>query len=641
MTQALPSGATGAAPAFSSFAEVLQHRARHNPQLQVYRFLEPADGTEQVIDCAQLHARACAVAARLQAQVDPGDRVLLLYPPGIDYIVGLFGCMYAGVTAVPTYPIEPAQIERTLPRLLGIVKDSQARAVLTTAEAREQDTRFLSGSRALNRLRWIEGDAVVGPADAPVGTAGAALHAPVPAPDSTRPVYLQYTSGSTGAPKGVMISHQNLLHNSAQIAQRFEHSADSRGMIWLPPYHDMGLIGGILQPLYAGFPVALMSHIDFLKHPLRWLRTITSFRATTSGGPNFAYEMLASMRITDADFEKLDLQSWSVAFTGAEPVRAKTLHAFARRFAPRGFRPEAFYPCYGLAEHTLFVTGGAKSMPPVVTTLGADAGTGPGEVSILTPGDGSAADEDARAVVGCGQVSGDSRLLVVDPQTRKPCAEGEVGELWAQGPSVAMGYWGRRLLTRQTFQARLRGSNEAFLRTGDYGFQRGAEFFITGRLKDMMVIRGANHYPQDIEASLEEVDADIFRPGGCAVFTLETHAAPRVVVVRELRAKYVRLIARQDDARRGAEGEAGPSASELFAHVRQAVSQRHGISVTDIVLALPAAVPKTTSGKIQRNFCRTLFLDGSLPAAERWSAMAPMPAPAAPAAAREGELAAG
>lgn len=635
MTLAFQSAGAGAAPAFSSFAEVLQYRARHSPQLQVYRFLEPADGTEQVIDCAQLHARACVVAERLHEHVDPGDRVLLLYPPGIDYIVGLFGCMYAGVTAVPTYPIEPAQIERTLPRLLGIVKDSQARAVLTTTEAREQDMRFLSGSRSLNRLRWIEGDAA-GIAEAPVDVpVDAAVRELALAPDSTRPVYLQYTSGSTGAPKGVMISHQNLLHNSAQIAQRFEHSADSRGMIWLPPYHDMGLIGGILQPLYAGFPVALMSHIDFLKHPLRWLRTITSFRATTSGGPNFAYEMLASMRITDADFEKLDLHSWSVAFTGAEPVRAKTLHAFAKRFAPRGFRPEAFYPCYGLAEHTLFVTGGAKSIPPVVTTLGADAGTGQGQVSILTPGDGTAADEDARAVVGCGQVSGGSRLLVVDPQTRKPCDEGEVGELWAQGPSVAMGYWGKRLLTRQTFQARLKGSTDTFLRTGDYGFQRGAEFFITGRLKDMMVIRGANHYPQDIEASLEEVDADIFRPGGCAVFTLETHAAPRVVVVRELRAKYVRLIARKD----GEGGESGPSASDLFAHLRQTVSQRHGIAVTDIVLAPPAAVPKTTSGKIQRNFCRSLFLDGSLPAIERWSAMPP--APVVPATAKEGVLAAG
>ncbi|OGB22666.1 MAG: fatty acyl-AMP ligase [Burkholderiales bacterium RIFCSPLOWO2_02_FULL_57_36] len=593
----------GTAVEFANYVEVLRHRARCNPDLQIYTFLEHGDGAERTITCAELDERAHRTAAALSERVSPGERVLLLYPPGIDYIVGLFSCMYAGVIAVPAYPIEPAQVERTLPRLLGIINDCHARAILTTAAAREQAMRFLSGSRSIAQLPWIATDEL--------GDSVTSRPVSAPTPDNTLPVYLQYTSGSTGAPKGVMVSHQNLLHNSVLIKSRFEHSAASRGVIWLPPYHDMGLIGGILQPLYAGFPVVLMSHIDFLKHPLRWLRTISRFRATTSGGPNFAYEMLASMRITDADFEKLDLSSWDVAFTGAEPVRAKTLRAFAQRFAPCGFRSEAFYPCYGLAEHTLFVTGGEKSRAPVLATIGSGADY------TAADGNGEAMRDETKTVVGCGHTADSSRLLVVDPQTCEPCADGQVGELWAQGPSVAMGYWGKRRLSQQTFRARLKGSTGSFLRTGDYGYRIGAEFFITGRLKDMMVIRGANHYPQDIEATIEEIDTDIFRPGGCAVFALEASVAPRVVVVREVRARYIKLIAQQGD-----EGAlmSSPSADEIFGRLRRAVSQRHGIAVSDIVLAPPATVPKTTSGKTQRHLCRSLFVEGSLLTVTRWSA---------------------
>lgn len=593
----------GAAVEFADYVEVLQYRARYNPDLQVYTFLEHGDGAEQTITCAELERRARQTAVALRARVDAGDRVLLLYPPGIDYIVGFFSCMIAGVIAVPAYPIEPAQIERTLPRLLGIISDCDAQAILTTAAAREQAMRFLSDSRSLAKLPWIA-------TDEPSKGAGS-----LPAPDHALPVYLQYTSGSTGAPKGVMISHRNLLHNSALIARRFEHSAASRGVIWLPPYHDMGLIGGILQPLYVGFPVVLMSHIDFLKHPLRWLRTISKVRATTGGGPNFAYEMLASMRIADADFEKLDLRSWDVAFTGAEPVRAKTLHAFAQRFAPCGFRPEAFYPCYGLAEHTLFVTGGEKSRAPVIATMDVGAGSDAENAVVATLRDAML--DETKTVVGCGCPADDSRLLVVDPQTRKPCADGEVGELWAQGPSVAMGYWGKQRLTRQTFHARINDSSESFLRTGDYGYRLGTEFFITGRLKDMMVIRGANHYPQDIEATIEELDTDIFRPGGCAVFTMEESVAPHLVVVREVRARFIKSMIQHGDE---SAQVSGPSADELFSRVRSAISKRHGIAVSCVLFVPPAALPKTTSGKIQRYSCRASFVEGSLPIVARWSA---------------------
>ncbi|AJY39563.1 fatty acyl-AMP ligase [Burkholderia humptydooensis] len=583
---------TMAADAFADFVALTQYRAAHQPDLPVYTFVTGGDRDERHLTCAALDARAAAVAATLSEIARPGDRVLLLFPPGIDYIVALFGCMYAGVVAVPAYPVEPAQPERTLRRLTGIVADCAPAAILSTTFVRDDMSRVETGSPALGGLHWIAIDTLDDDAE---------RSAPRPV-DPRAPVYLQYTSGSTGAPKGVMISQRNLLHNSALIASRFEHDASSRGVIWLPPYHDMGLIGGILQPLYVGFPVTLMSHVDFLKHPLRWLRAIGERRATTSGGPNFAYQMLAAMRIADADFDKLDLRSWDVAFVGAEPIRPATLHAFAQRFARCGFDERAFYPCYGLAEHTLFMTGGLKSQPPVVAAT--PRGTEPARAS------------DARragAAIGCGDAARDSLALIVDPDTRIPCDDGRVGEIWAQGPSVALGYWNNRALSEQTFEAELPGYGGRFLRTGDYGYRSGSEIFVTGRLKDMMLIRGANHYPHDVEATIEELDAELFRPGGCAVFALDTDAAPQVTVVRELRARYLKAF--------GDGGhEAGRTPDALFGRLRQAISLHHGIAVHHIVFTSPSAIPKTTSGKVQRHACRELFLNDTLPVITQWRA---------------------
>lgn len=600
---------TTAADTFADFVELTRYRAAHQPDLPVYTFVTGGDRDERPLTCAQLDRRASAVAAALSEIARPGERVLLLFAPGIDYIAALFGCMYAGVVAVPAYPVEPAQPERTLRRLLGIVADCAPAAVLSTAAVRDGMNRVETGSPALRGLRWIEIDALSPGDDAAHGAPRAA--------DPRVPVYLQYTSGSTGAPKGVMISHRNLLHNSALIARRFEHGASSRGVIWLPPYHDMGLIGGILQPLYVGFPVTLMSHVDFLKHPLRWLRAIGERRATTSGGPNFAYQMLATMRIADADFDKLDLRSWDVAFVGAEPIRAATLHAFAQRFARCGFDARAFYPCYGLAEHTLFMTGGLKSQPPVVANEPSDArlprasdhADAPGQAD--PAGDGRQA--GARAAVGCGDAASDSLVLIVDPDTRVPCDDGRVGEIWAQGPSVALGYWNNRALSEQTFEAELPGHAGRFLRTGDYGYRSGSEVFVTGRLKDMMLIRGANHYPHDVEATIEALDAELFRPGGCAVFALDTGAAPQVTVVRELRARYLKAFG--DGGQ-----EAGHTPDALFGRLRRAINLHHGIAVHHIVFTSPSAIPKTTSGKVQRHACRELFLNDTLPVVTQWRA---------------------
>jgi acyl-CoA synthetase (AMP-forming)/AMP-acid ligase II len=563
---------------FSDFVQVLRHRAIEQPELEVYRFLAFTGGEEISLNCRELEQRVIGVAAALANRFRPGSRILLLFPPGLEYIVGFFACMYAGMIAVPAYPLEPAQIERTLPRLIGIVKDCTASAVLTTAEARDQAQSVLPEASMGDALPWMAIDEID---ENPIHVRGFQI-AKV---DHNRPVYLQYTSGSTGTPKGVIISHRNLLHNSRQIATRFEHTTRSQGVIWLPPYHDMGLIGGILQPLFAGFPVALMSHIDFLKHPLRWLRAVSRYRATTSGGPNFAYEMLASMRIADSDLDSLDLHAWDVAFIGAEPIRAKTLSIFADRFARCGFRREAFYPCYGLAEHTLFVSGGSKQFAPRM---------------------------NAAQAIGCGRPADDSLLLIVDPASGKQCDDGRVGELWAQGPSVARGYWNNPEATQATFAATVEGVEGHFLRTGDYGYRENEELFITGRLKEMMIVRGANHYPHDLEATVEELDQTIFRPGGCAIFSIEDAIDPRIVVVRELRPRYLKLAEESIDA------EQQTSMDRLIGKVRSAINVRHGIVVSDIVFTPPATVPKTTSGKIQRHLCRSQFMDGSLPRVVHW-----------------------
>jgi acyl-CoA synthetase (AMP-forming)/AMP-acid ligase II len=623
---------------FASFVDVLRQRAHASPELEVYRFLQGGDRPDAVMTCAELDVQARRIARALLAHLRPGDRALLLYPPGLDYIAGFFGCLYAGVIAVPAYPLEPAQLSRTLPRLRGIVEDCEPAAVLADARTRQQVHDVFADhpeSAVLARLRWIATD------DLPAGSGDDADDwRPAPA-DPGVPAYLQYTSGSTGAPKGVMIGHANLIHNSAVIERRFRHGAASRGVIWLPPYHDMGLIGGILQPLYAGFPVALMSHLDFLKHPLKWLRAVSTFRATTSGGPNFAYELLCSVRISPAELAALDLRSWDVAFTGSEFVRETTLRAFAERFAPCGFRREAFYPCYGMAENTLFATGGDKAAEPVLAAV-ADSGGARGRRRAAPLAEPAAAmangDRDAatrKIVVGCGRAAEGTRVIVVDPDAAVECPDGEEGEIWISGGSVAMGYWRNPDLTESTFRATLAGggdggggSPERFLRTGDLGIRLGGELFVTGRIKDLIVVRGANHSPQDLEATVEHVFPDLFRPGGCAVFAADLEdEQPGVVVVREMRARHARLAASADPP--SATGAGGGAPREIFARTRQALSQHHGLAVSAIALVPPSSIPKTTSGKIQRHACRALFLRGALPVIAEWRSK---PSPTASAA---------
>ncbi|HKH43577.1 MAG TPA: fatty acyl-AMP ligase, partial [Thermoanaerobaculia bacterium] len=446
-----------------NFVEVVRTRAADTPQAVAYTFLADGDVEAARLTYAELDRQARGIAAALQEAGAAGERVLLLFPSGLEFIAAFFGCLYAGAVAVPAYPPRSA---RGLPRLRAILGDARPWVILTTAEIAGRARGLLGGIADLAPLAWLTTEGLDARAD----------DWREPAIDGDTLAFLQYTSGSTATPKGVMVSHGNLLHNEEMIRRAFAQSEESVVVGWLPLYHDMGLIGNVLQPLYLGARCVLMTPVAFLQQPLRWLAAISRYRGTTSGGPNFAYE-LCVRKIGEEQKAGLDLSSWRLAFNGAEPVRAETLERFAAAFASCGFRREAFYPCYGLAEATLFAAGGEAGVAPEVREV-LPAPLEQGRVEEKPGG---------RALVGCGRAWMDQRVEVVAPESGVPVEAGRVGEIWIAGPSVARGYWGNPEATESDFRALLAGEPAAgpFLRTGDLGFQLGGELFVTGRLKDL------------------------------------------------------------------------------------------------------------------------------------------------------------
>ncbi|HEX6291073.1 MAG TPA: amino acid adenylation domain-containing protein [Herpetosiphonaceae bacterium] len=564
--------------ALNTLVELLHWRAHHQPNQLAYRFLLDGEADTVEITYAELDRQARAISTLLPPNVT-GQRVLLLYAPGIEYIAAFFGCLYAGAIAVPAYPPQSARMDRTLPRRLrAIVQDAQPLVALTTRAILPIGEALAAHDPIMQRVHWLPTDDL------------AVEHADewrMPAIDGAALAFLQYTSGSTATPKGVMLTHGNLLHNSKLIQHGIQSSADSQGVIWLPPYHDMGLIGGILQPLYAGFPVTLMSPLAFLQRPMRWLEAISRYRGTISAGPNFAYDLCAR-KITPEQRATLDLRSWQVALNGAEPIRPDTLERFTAAFAPAGFRREVFYPCYGLAEATLIVSGGAMPAAPIVRAF---ASTALERHEVIAP----AHEAEARPLVGCGQSLIDQQIAIVNPHTCERSASDEVGEIWVAGPSVAQGYWDRPETTAQTFGARIVGSGDGpFLRTGDLGFLHNGELFVTGRLKDLIIIRGRNHYPQDIELTIEQSHPAL-RPGCGAAFAIDIDDEERLVVVQEVERQHRRA-----------------SIDEVAAAVRQAVAEQHEVQIHALVLLKTGSLPKTSSGKIQRHACKEGFLSDTL-----------------------------
>ncbi|MDR7291579.1 MULTISPECIES: fatty acyl-AMP ligase [Mycolicibacterium] len=530
-----------------------------------------------------LDRRARAIASTLQKLGAAGERVLVLCRPGLDAIAGFFGCIYAGAVAVPVH-------ERLAPRLSAVVPDAHARFALATAETQSKVKAAIDELAEGRDLQWVrtdeDGDGV-GPVQDWV--------APDLDPDAIAMV--QYTSGSTTTPKGVALTHRNLLHNIATSSQVWDGDDTAISVFWLPSHHDMGLIGGILSMLYVGCTTHLMSPSSFVKRPMGWLEALSRHRATFTAAPNFAYDRCVE-ESTAEQRAALDLSNLAVAMNGAEPVQAATLEKFTEAFAPAGLRPEALRPVYGLAEATLLVSGGSDSALPVVAHVDR-TGLQTDRVIEVDPGHRSAV-----SLVGCGRPRGGQEVIIVDPVTHLPCGADEVGEIWIAGPSVGWGYWARPDETAHTFAAVLpESSGGPFLRTGDLGFLRSGELFITGRCKDLVVIRGGNYYPNDIERTVQGCHPTLVSGRG-AVFSITPGlgAVEQLVIVQE--------VARNRDH--------STDLALVAESVRAAVTERYGIQPNSVLLVEHLSIPTTSSGKIQRSQCRQLLLDDQIDPVAHW-----------------------
>ncbi|MDM8558776.1 amino acid adenylation domain-containing protein [Candidatus Parabeggiatoa sp. HSG14] len=566
----------------TTLVELLHHQAQNQPHKVAYTFLVDGEREEKNFTYADLEKSARIIAATLQTKIAPGERALLFYPSGLDYIAAFFGCLYAGVIAVPAYP---PRRNRSDKRLATIAADAQAQIILTTTDILSKKAQRLTYVPELENLQWIATD------NLPEKLTDSWQISDI---DRNTLAFLQYTSGSTGMPKGVMVSHGNLLHNEKMIQQGFGHTENTIFVGWAPLFHDMGLIGNILQPLYLGVHCIFMSPMVFLQKPFRWLQAISHYKATTSGGPNFAYD-LCVQKITVEQRSQLDLTSWENAFNGSEPIRAKTLDRFAKTFESCGFRYDAFYPCYGMAETTLLVSGCLKSKSPIIhpfkkTDLQQNK-------AVITRDK-----EETQNIVGSGQPWSEVRIVIVEPETFIPCSDQKIGEIWVAGLDVAHGYWNRPQETEQTFHAYLSDTGEGpFLRTGDLGFLHEGELFVTGRLKDIIIIRGGNYYPQDIESTVEKSHPTL-RVSGGAAFSIEMADEERLVVIQEIERTALKKL----------------NVNEVINTIRQAISEQHELQVYAILLLKPATLPKTSSGKVQRNACKEGFLKETLKTIAQW-----------------------
>ncbi len=573
-------------PQRETLVEVLRDRAEIKGSQLLYRFLATGevDGPTQELTYAELDVRARAIGAFLLAQGMEGERLILLHPAGLEFIAAFMGCQYAGAVAVPVYPPDLMRLDLALERLRRIAADAGARGVLTTRSMLLETSEALSTAEGLGDLAWWSTD------DVDSGLAG---QWEMPELSGGSLSFLQYTSGSTGQPKGVVIRHANLIYNERMVQAGFRADEDSDFVSWLPLSHDMGLIAMVLNPLYSGSSCTLMAPQAFARKPTRWLRAIAHFGAAITAAPNFAYELCAR-RVRPRDCEDLDLRGWRVAANGAEPVRAHTIDRFCEALAPSGFRRESFFPAYGLAEATVFVSGGPVDAPPA-TAKWRISDLELGRVEPATEEDG---ERETRSLVSCGRSWLDQEILIVDPETRTRCAPDRVGEIWVRGANVAGGYWRRPEESAAVFGARLADTGEGpFLRTGDLGFLWGDELVITGRLKDLIILRGRNLDPQEIEATAEGSHRAVCR-AGCAAFSIDVDDEEQLAIACEV------LPSRGEPA-------------EVAAAIRRAVFERYEVRPHTVALVERRALPKTTSGKVQRRASRALFLSGELALIEK------------------------
>ena len=545
-----------------SLIDLLRERAATMPDRPAYTFLNDGETVGASTTWGELERRSRAIAVAISSRVEPSSRVLVMFPPSLDFVPAFFGAIYAGAIAVPAYPPAGARADRVLSRLKGMIGDAGVELVLAPRAV------MSAGVPALECLSWLD------PADVPDNLADEWR---VPKVTGESIAFLQYTSGSTSSPRGVMVSHRNLLHNLSAAAADGGYDEESLSISWLPISHDMGLINGVLQPAFSGFGAYLMAPAAFLQRPARWLQAISRLGATHSGGPNFAYD-LCVRRVSDDDCATLDLGGWRVAYNGSEPVRRSTLEGFQRRFGPRGFRWETFSPAYGLAESTLLVANVPAGVAPVVR------------------GD----------MVASGLVTSATRILIVDPSTRGRLPDGATGEIWVAGDSVACGYWNRDEETRSTFCAHTLDGDGPFLRTGDLGAVHDGGLFVTGRIKDVLIVRGVKHYPQDLELCAERSHPAL-RPGGCAAVALDRGEEERIAIIAEV------------DPRELSRGTV-VDLQQMVIAIRVAVASAHHVSLFSVALVQPGSLPKTTSGKLQRYLCREGLVKGTLESITTWTA---------------------
>ncbi|MEO1210279.1 MAG: fatty acyl-AMP ligase [Cyanobacteria bacterium J06638_20] len=579
-SSSLPPHASG------TFVERLRSYIPHRANTPAFIFLKNGETKAVRLSYGELDRQARAIATILQTKVATwGDaptehRALLVYPydGGSEFVAAFLGCLYAGVVAVPC----AAPRQRTgWVDLRDRLDSAAAKLILTSSKLLPTLKKHLANP-AVEPL-WLTTDAAL---------QGNPDQWQLPALMGESLAFLQYTSGSTGKPKGVCVTHRAILQNQCMIQEAFGHTADTIGMGWLPLFHDMGLLGNVLQPLYLGSYSVLMSPIDFVQKPVRWLQAVSRYGATTSGGPNFAYDLLCD-RVSADQRAELDLSHWQVAFSGAEPVLAKTIERFSKLFAECGFRSTAFYPCYGMAEATLFITGGAVDKAPVTCKVD-DEALEQDRVQLVEE-----EAEQGRSLISCGTPRLDGRIVIADPQTGRSCAPDEVGEIWVAGSGLGTGYWNMEALSDRTFRAHLDIGEGPFLRTGDLGFLHDGNLFITGRLNDVLVFWGLNHYPQHIEQTVIACHTG-FRPNGAAAFSVEVNGSRRLVVAQEVERQFCTTL----------------TLDEVVEPLRWQVFQEHFIDLYGIALLKPGGIPRTSSGKIQRQRCRELF------EARQWESLA-------------------
>lgn len=568
----------------TNLVDILRFRFQMSPERTAYVYLKDGETEAGRFSYLSLYKRVLHLASRIQAVTQKGDRVLLIYNPGLDYVVAFFACLFAGVIAIPVYP---PRKNRSLERLDAIVIDAKAKLILTTSNIAPNFEKYDNDQSTLITLGLILSDLEADKCWEQYKTITI---------DENSIAYLQYTSGSTGTPKGVMVTHKNIIYNLQDLDATYEHNENSVMVTWLPIFHDLGLIYGLLQPLYNGFPCYLMAPASFIQRPLRWLEAISKYKGTHSPAPNFAYALCCKNTIIDQS-KNLDLSSWEMAMIGTEPVRVETIREFSENYKKYGFKPEAFTPAYGLAESTLKVSTIHKNTPTVFLSINSAALE---KNIVVEMKDG---EPGSQSFAGHGSYVLDTKIIIVDPETMELVKRGCIGEIWIGGPTCALGYWGKEKETEEVFKACIKSTGEGpYLKSGDLGFYHGGELFITGRCKELIIIRGLNHYPQDIEATAEKSHPALKLNGGAA-FSIEVDGREQLVITQEINRTHFLKIDPED----------------VFLAIRKQVSLVHELQVYAISLLMPASLPKTSSGKIQRLTCKKAFIDKSLTTVAEWT----------------------